>query len=1444
MKNLTLIIAIICTQLINLSAQITPNFEASDTEGCGSISVTFINSSTPSGGLTYNWDFGNGYTSTLKDPTIAYILPGKYTVKLVISDGVNKDSIIKNDFIIVHPNPEVNIGITESEEGCAPYSLNFIDNSTLGDGAITNWDWDFGDGTLGYTQNISHTYLFENNYEVSLVVIDEYNCRGVGTFNKLISIYKPVANFIADPTSSCVQPMNTHFYNNSTDGYGNLSYKWDFGDGETDTIENPTHQYFDGNYSVKLIVKDDKQCSDTIIKNNLINLSGVQASFTLNKDTFCVDEEIIITNTTENAYSYKWDFGDGEISNHKTPTHSYSETGNYNITLISDHLLGCSDTTSYTVNIEGVSADFIFSENYACATPAIIQCTNKSTNATSFEWSFGNGQSSIEENPTVVYNEEGVYSNTLTVTSAHGCVAAKTIDSCMTVKYPKAYFTPNFWIDPYQIKGCAPLTVNFKNKSNYDNKFDHISQYLWDFGDGGHSTESEPTHIYGQVGKYDVTFQFITEKGCVSSVNGTRAMVGTPQHTDFYKILPDTICASQEVQFFDDSQDSTLINDWLWLFGDSTYAKVKNPKHTFIDTGYMNVLLQSYYNGCPSVEVKDKFIYVKGPIINIEDNIECSEPYKVNLNSNAIDAEKVYWTFGDGSPTDSININTSHTYSDNKVYNVFAIAKNSDKGCSYTSSKEFVIKDIKANFSIDKQIGCENLMVNLNSENCQDQYYFHSDAGYGQYLWDFGDGEKLMTNEVNVSHIYKNKGNYKLKLTVNDFRGCSDTLVSNVKIYKPDVDFSALDFEGCMPMKVNFDNVTESDTTIVAWEWNFGDDSTSVFENPVHTYNNFGIYDVSLTATDKLGCVSTNYRHNFIKALRPIPNFIVNDNTICDADIVHFFPADTSNIVSYKWTFGDGEISEEAFPTHLYDSIGHYSISLSLIDSRGCDSTKIINDYIYIQKYPVAKFNADEISSQCYPFHINFNDTTNNPEVVDWFWDFGDGESSSHLKSPMHIYTKPGKYNVSLNLVTGNGCSNSISKNNYIDIKGPYATINSPDTVCKNSDALFIVENKKDIFEMQWIFGDGSLSLQDTVYHKFTNSGYAYPILFLTSDNHGTCDIFIKDSVFIPNLNSEIKIANFDTSGCVPFDINIKNDCNNATKWFWDFGDGNYSNLSYNNHTFISPNEYNIKLIVENDFGCKDSSQIKVEAFPLPKVKTIIDTLICYGTDIKLFAEGAKTYKWFPETYLDNEDVNFPISKPDSSIKYVVFGTDENGCTNSSDLQINVQQEPNVNFKDTSIIIGEQVILNAYSDDILTYDWFPSYNLTCTNCPQTIASPLEPTTYELTVTDINKCFTKTFDVNIDIIKEYTIDVPTAFTPNGDGINDKIFVRGWGVEDLILFRIFNRYGEIVFETTDKNIGWDGTYKGKMQATETFTYIASIKTYDNRILSKRGTIKLLK
>lgn len=272
------------------------------------------------------------------------------------------------------------------------------------------------------------------------------------------------------------------------------------------------------------------------------------------------------------------------------------------------------------------------------------------------------------------------------------------------------------------------------------------------------------------------------------------------------------------------------------------------------------------------------------------------------------------------------------------------------------------------------------------------------------------------------------------------------------------------------------------------------------------------------------------------------------------------------------------------------------------------------------------------------------------------------------------------------------------------------------------------------------------------------------------------------------------------------------------------------------------------RLIVTNDIGCSDTIMKSIVVHPLPSVQTRDDSLICWGDSIQLFSQGSGgvvSYQWSPVTWLTNDTIPSPVAFPDNTTTYTVLVTDSNGCTSSSSLQIVVHQMPQVTTQgDTAVIIGEIVNINTYTQPGVTYEWTPSYGLSCTDCPNPVANPLETTLYTLTVTDSINCFQITVYLLIEILEEYTIDVPTAFTPNGDGINDVIYVKGWGIKELIRFKIYNRWGQLVFETDDISVGWNGYFKGELQNVETYVYVVDAIMYDDEEFSKKGYISLLR
>jgi gliding motility-associated-like protein len=196
---------------------------------------------------------------------------------------------------------------------------------------------------------------------------------------------------------------------------------------------------------------------------------------------------------------------------------------------------------------------------------------------------------------------------------------------------------------------------------------------------------------------------------------------------------------------------------------------------------------------------------------------------------------------------------------------------------------------------------------------------------------------------------------------------------------------------------------------------------------------------------------------------------------------------------------------------------------------------------------------------------------------------------------------------------------------------------------------------------------------------------------------------------------------------------------------------------------------------------------------------------------------------------------------------YTVTVIDSNGCTRDSVVEVIIYQQPPQVTEIDTIVIGQTIEIGQDLGTGYTYDWTPTEDLSCEDCALPIAQPLVDRLYTVTIADILGCFSVPSTYEIIVKPVTTIDVPTAFTPNGDLRNDIIFVNGWGVKNLIEFKIYNRWGQLVYENPDQDInkGWDGYFKGKIQNEDTYTYTAIVETWLNgSVLTKTGSFLLLK
>ncbi len=1452
--KLILIISLLALALPALS-QVKGYFNCDDSVSCGPMLVKFTYYSGTIQPTQYNWDFGNGQTSDIMNPAVQYDIPGKYTVTLITVDGqLNSDTIIKTNYIIIHNKPIADFILKTPSKGCIPLSVVFEQAVILADTTIKNYLWDFGDNHSANSAIVNNTYVKGGNYNLMLHVTDNNNCEDIIYKDSLITAYaKPSVDFSSTESISCNDTLTVRF--NQVSNIENAkSYLWNFGDNGYSNVQSPYHKYQDfGSYNVKCVITDNNNCVDSIEKSNYVILNKVYRNIQINKDIICRNTLLPVINTSTGINNYKWDFGDGTYSTDSNPVKHYKNSGNFTLKIITTFNGFCTDTIIKAITVDSIKAGFVSNKNHLCELPAVVSYKDASIGASTWNWKFGNGKTSNQVDPEVTYvknafinkNLKQLYSDTLIVSSEAGCYDTLIVDSSVFVILPNIYFTPN---DSSQytnlIEGCAPLTINFQNKSVATDLNDTISEFKWTFGGTVESIEKNPVYQFNELDSIQVVLNVINESGCTNSDSIT-IRTGKPLVADFSYDIPDEICGSEKVQLFDESRETGLANAWKWEFSDETNSKEKNPEHVFLDTGYVGARLTVFYNGCfdeGSVKEVKGITYVKGPAGNLSYQLDCSKPHDFTFANEINDFDRFYWRFGDGTGDSTQNLIVKHTYKNKSYYMVGLTAENNRTGCSLQVNGIINVSDVKADFNIDNIHACVDDSVYFDPKPSIDEVSFPYENESVKYIWDFDDKE-IPSNDA-IKFKFLEKGEHRIVLTVKGANGCVSTVGKTIKSYKPKALFTMDDSIGCIPLLVNFTNLSVTDTLWKSFKWDFGDEIVSNETTPQHKFQKNNQFNIKLVAEDALGCKDTMIKAGSVLASRPMPNFTIGKQTVCLKDSIKFVNNSPGMGILCDWHFGDGTTSDEFSPIHAYSDTGKYDISLYMIDSLGCDTLSTFPGYLKVVGLPKADFNLKIHNVSCYPALVEFTDNSLGDSIVTWNWDFGDKSQNSAVKNPLHTYNQSGNFNVSLKVTTVDGCTDTDLVENLVKIKGPYAAINLKDTTCKDVPFTMSMLDSTNIYYFEWVLSNNEIINDYSFDLQFHEFGEHEVSLYLKSDSAGTCDKIINKKTFVPTLISAYVVD--DSMGCAPHLVNFAENAVGAYSYFWEFEEGGVSISQDPAYTFTRAGNYSVKLLVSNTSGCNDSSFKNILVNPLPTIILSDDMIICRDDTATVVATGGVGYKWLANNEITNNITPITGVFPDSTRRYVVEVVDSNLCVDTAGVTIFVQQKPVsvVYSNDTMIIIGDEVELSAGQSGGDYFKWSPNDNISCVDCFSVFAKPVEKTVYKFIVMDRNECFSVYDSVQISIDYKYSVDLPNAFTPNNDGINDVIYVKGWGIKELLDFSVYNANNKKVFQTQDINVGWDGTDNMVELPAGVYYYSVKVLGYDDIQREKAGSIFILK
>ncbi len=1331
-------VGMLCPYL--LAAQPTANFTSDIISGCSPIVVRFTDMSSGSP-TSWSWDLGNGTTSTLQNPSTTYITPGTYTVKLTAANASGSNMKSVTSYITVYALPTVNF-TGDSAPSCPPKAVQFNNLTVPGSSGTTTYLWDFGDGFTSSAVNPSHTYMALGTYSVTLIAKNGQGCTKSFTKTNYIPIVqKPIANFISSNNNGCAAPYTVNFTNTSA---GAVSYEWNFGDGGTSTTANPGHVYTtNGNYNVRLIATNAAGCKDTIIRTAFVSVGTLDAQFTPSQSTVCLGTPVTFSNnTTPGTTSNSWNFGNSATSNATSPTYTYPAPGNYTVRLIANRN-GCLDTAfrNITVNAKP-TASFTAANTYSCSTPFSVPFTNNSTGASSYAWAFGPaGATSTQTSPSYTYTGFGLYTVRLIATGSNGCADTQTRPNYITVAQPTATITTTM------SSGCAPVNVNF-----YANIFTYnpVVSYSWNFGDGSSplvcGSCSTPSHTYTSPGTYTVTLNYSLGLGC--NFSAQRNVVISTKPTASFNLTPLTYCPNTPVSPVNVSTGAT---SYIWNGGGGQASTMTNPTFGYKSGNYTIRLIASN-NGCADTFTRN--ITVQLPRAGFRPSYTCTNRLAISFTDQSAGANTYFWDFGDGNTSTTAG-NTSHTYAAYGTYNVKQGVRNTSTGCTDTAYLTLVLAPLNKEFVASDTTICRGSAVTFTAAG----------LNYQTYRWDFGNSV-IVNGTRQLSYTYPAAGTYNIKLVVTDTMGCKDSLTKTgyMRIGGPTVDFVGTPQGGCLPLTVNFQDLSTPNGgfALVSRNWNLGN-GNSTQTNPTRTYTVVGLYNVSLFVTDANGCTSSLTRNQYINASHPQPAFSASVTTTCIGNTVTFNNTSSGNSLTYVWHYGDGATSVGATGSHAYGAPGQYTVKLVATDAFGCKDSVVRTNYITI-KAPVLSFTASDTFASCPPLLITFTNTSPAASGVTYTWNFGNGSGSS-VAAPSATYTYPGVYAAKLYGTTIEGCIDSAVKN--ITINGPSGSFAyTPQVGCGPLTVTFTA-NTTNASSLIWDMNNGSTqtTTAGSLVYTYTQSGKFLPKLILSDNASCLTPLLGMDTIRVDSLNSGFTFTptTLCDTGTVYFTDTVYNSLTPVISRSWNFGDGGTSTAHNPTHKYTSPGTYIIRLVMTNT-SCTDTTTDTIVVHPLPNVTATGGQTVCQGStaSISLQATGALNYSWAPATGLSCTGCANPtLTPPSVTTTYVVTGTNTLGCTDTARVLITVNPKPVISAgNNVAICVGGFTTLQGTGG--VSYNWSPAAGLSCTSCASPIATPTATTTYKVIGTNANGCSDSAF-VTVTVNPLPVINAGTAQT---------------------------------------------------------------------------------
>ncbi len=1453
-------------------------------------SIDFKNTScTADTSATYRWDFGDpasgaANTSTEFEPTHDFSGPGEYLVTLTVESNCGSASF--SQMIEVLSTPVVDITYDRvPESSCLPLRLDINNQST---GALTyewsvspNQGFSFTDSTSQFSTSPKFLFFQSGTYTIRLRMTND--C-GPSTWEETIDVLEPPAITLTPEPVACEELM----YEPNVEYAGTVSQvRWTFEGGTpgTSTERNPTGIIFPPGQHV-VTLEASSVCGsvtlfDTIIVLNRENVTiepvappcnsaqpiqltatptggtwsgnGVSANGVFNPaianigintltytvgsasceatgtididvkqavaidpgadETVCIDATPFQLSDFSPAGGY-WQ-GEGIIDSiQATFSPEVAGTGNKRLTYFYfDETNSCTATAEKTINVAALpTADIAEDEIPVCITDADIRLTdNLSFNVSNNGSGSWSGAGIVDETAGLFNTSAlapGTYNLLYTHTSNAGCIARDSVD--VTVSTPQSVTAQT---DTTVCISAGTLTLQSTPT-------------------GGRWTGSAINANSGEIN--------LTQAG-----GGTRTYTYTifggttcevSDQVDVNIIDLSGVSAGSDVGFCESESIVTLQN-FTPAGGRWSGAGIVDDSLGRVDIqpltpGNYTLTYQIESESVVGCAAQDQIVLTVHELpeagFRIEGQQCTNEAFQ--FIDTSINAQSYVWDFDDGRTSTEQNPEVSFATAGN--YNI-KLAITSPQGCVDTARQMIRITEPPpaVAFDVNTRGGCADLEV---------QFTNLSQGEDISYRWDFGNGQmdSVANPEPVVYTAAFGDTAYVARLSV--VNGCGgQEFVDTIKVQpRPIADFGTTFNNFCSGDVVEVQNASLG--LPESYFWDFGNGRTTREEQPnAQTYFTGDTptdYTITLIAVNGCGR-DTLSRTVTINPTDVEAFFSVAEPEFCVGDTVRLTSFATPG-ARVRYEFGDGTISTEANPEHVYDTAGMFRIVQYSIGC-GFDSTEVA---INIKPLPEIAMIVDDVT--CIESNVTFNyesDQNVNPD-----WDFGDGNAST-LANPVHSYDTTGVYNIRLAVIGPNGCANAVERAIEI-VPLPEFELVATDSLCVGEAGNFIVNSNDNISSYAWAFGDGERGTGSSLQYAYARQG-TYTTAVTVTDGFG-CMTSQQQSVFVrPTPEAAFDFTRM--GDCTPTEIAFANQSKSANSYTWNFQDGNTSSQVNPRYVYYEGGDFNVQLIASFDGICFDTTAQNITINEIPNIDFQTKDLTCHGSDdgsIEVLDDQGNDITVYGDDFVQR-GVNL-FSGLELGF-YDIEVTAASGCDTIYMVEI---FEPDslimtVRLDTVTIVPGDTVRLEIFSNYTdLAYTWFPDTSITQFGKNLFYAYPQRSVLYELIGTT-GDCSVRDF-VYVEVDRERKIYIPNAFSPNGDGVNDFFYIfAGDGVEEVASLQIFQRFGDLVyqrenFDPNDPSAAWDGTHRGKMLNSAVFVYKAVIRFKDGRSEEFVGDVTLVR